>query len=314
MPKRIVSWAVLLFSFAIISFGYKSETNQWGVSFDNETIIPNISIPYIVYEVLGIIAIAVSIFFIFASFYKWRETVEEWVNKKGYYPSFIIFIVVYGIGFIRGLSAVISIEPPIWIRYLVLCFGLGLLVILIIWYVKGIAELKRQNLIQPVPAKGDSGLVEELPSIDIVLDEVRRKLDFQFEQLDGLAIKAGIVLGVAGVIFTLLVTNLLSQPSISLNLYLAKVALIPIILALVLAFIAIYILTWDRPPKLERLRDYYIVKDAQVTKLNVIDKCLEAIEKNKKLMDRLFFLVKCSYFLLLIGFVLLAVWIGTNIW
>lgn len=175
----------------------------------------------------------------------------------------------------------------------------------------------KTNPLESLPQPHDSDThvtLEGLESIDVVLDEVRRKIDFQFQQLDGLAIKAGIVLGVAGVIFTLIVTNLLSQPSITLNLYLAKIALLPIILALVLAFIAIYVLTWDRPPKLERLRDYYIVKDVKVTKLNVIDKCLEAIEKNKKLMDRLFSLVKCSYFLLLIGFVLLAVWIGMNIW
>ncbi len=43
---------------------------------------------------------------------------------------------------------------------------------------------------------------EELPSIDIVLDEVRRTLDFQFELLDGLVTKSGIVLGVSGVIWT----------------------------------------------------------------------------------------------------------------
>jgi hypothetical protein len=145
-------------------------------------------------------------------------------------------------------------------------------------------------------------------------DEVRRKLDFQFEQLDGLSTKAGIVLGVAGVIFTILVTSLISQPSTIPNLYLAKIALIPIILALVLALISLYILTWDRPPKLDRLRDYYIVKDTKITKLNVIDKCLEGIDKNKKLLDKLFYLVKCSYFLLLIGFVLLAVWVGIIIW
>lgn len=71
---------------------------------------------------------------------------------------------------------------------------------------------------------------QELPSIDIVLDEVRRKLDFQFEQLDGIRMKSGIVLGVAGVIFTLLVTNLLGQPSTITNLFLAKIALIPIFL------------------------------------------------------------------------------------
>ena len=39
---------------------------------------------------------------------------------------------------------------------------------------------------------------QEPPSIDIVLDEVRRKLDFQFGQIDGFNTKSGIVLGFAG--------------------------------------------------------------------------------------------------------------------
>ncbi len=37
---------------------------------------------------------------------------------------------------------------------------------------------------------------QELPSIDIVLDEARRTLDFQFKQLDGLDTKSGIMLGI----------------------------------------------------------------------------------------------------------------------
>ena len=66
---------------------------------------------------------------------------------------------------------------------------------------------------------------QELPSIDIVLDEARRKLDFQFEQLDGLNTKSGILLGVAGVIFTLLITSVLDKSSSVYNLILAKIAI-----------------------------------------------------------------------------------------
>ena len=151
---------------------------------------------------------------------------------------------------------------------------------------------------------------QELPSIDIVLDEVRRKLDFQFEQLDGLRTKSGIVLGIAGVIFTLLITNLLGQSNTINNLTLAKIALVPIFTSIVLSCVPIYIRKWNRPPKLERLRDYYIAIDAEDTKLNVIDKCLEAIDENQSLLDKLFRIIKCSYFLLLVGLVLLAIWIG----
>jgi len=155
---------------------------------------------------------------------------------------------------------------------------------------------------------------QELPSIDIVLDEARRRLDFQFEQLDGLSTKSGILLGVAGVIFTLLVTNFLDKSNTIDNLILAKIALVPIFASLVMSFVPIYIIKWNRPPNLDRLRDYYIVKDPEHSKLNVIDECLKAVEKNQKLLDKLFRLIKYSYILLLIGLVLLAVWIGIIIW
>ena len=154
----------------------------------------------------------------------------------------------------------------------------------------------------------------ELPSIDIVLEEARRRLDFQFDQLNGLVTKSGIVLGVSGIIFTLLVTHILGQSSIPPNLFLFTTTLILIFASLVLSFVPIYIMKWDRPPNLNRLRDYYIVKDVGTTKLNVIDKCIEAVDNNKKLIDKLFCLIKCSYILLLIGLILLAAWLGISVW
>jgi len=155
---------------------------------------------------------------------------------------------------------------------------------------------------------------QDLPSVDTVLEEVRRRLDFQFEQLDGLSTKSGIVLGVAGIVFTLLVTNLVGQSNTLPNLCLAKIALIPIFISLIASFLPIYIIKWNRPPNLDRLRDYYIVIDVEDTKLNVIDKCIEAVNQNQKLLDKLFRIIKCSYFLLLVGLVLLAIWIGIIVW
>lgn len=155
---------------------------------------------------------------------------------------------------------------------------------------------------------------KEPPSIDIVLDEVRRKLDFQFEQLDGLNTKSGILLGVAGVIFTLLVTNLLGQSDKVNNLILAKVALIPIFVSIVLSFVPIYIRKLKRPPNLERLRFHYIVKDSKETKLKIIDICREAVKDNQELLKIIVRLIKCSYVSLLLGLGLLAIWIGTIVW
>jgi len=166
-----------------------------------------------------------------------------------------------------------------------------------------------------IPNEGESSTTNQaLPSIDVVLDETRRSLDFQFDQLNGIVTKSGIVLGVGGIIFTLLVTHILDQSTISPNLFLFTTTLILIFVSLILSFVPIYIIKWNRPPNLNRLRDYYIVKDVGTTKLNVIDKCLEAVDSNKKLIDKLFRLIKGSYIVLLIGLILLAVWLGISVW
>ena len=151
---------------------------------------------------------------------------------------------------------------------------------------------------------------QDLPSIDIVFDEVRRTLDFQFEQLDGLVTKSGIVLGVSGVILTLLVASLLGQSDLS-NSLLVKVALAPILLSLILSFISISIGKWDKPPQLERLRSHYITQPANETKLKIIDIVRDAIEKNDERIKTRVCLWKSSYFILAIGLGLIAVWLGT---
>ena len=155
---------------------------------------------------------------------------------------------------------------------------------------------------------------QKLPSIDIVLDEVRRTLDFQFEQLDGMDTKSGIVLGIAGVVLTLLVTSLLGLSDAAANSLLVKVALAPILLSLILSFILISVRKWDKPPQLERLRSHYIAEPADETKLKVIDISMEAIEKNDKRIKTRVRLLKSSYFILAVGLGLLAVWIAVVVW
>ncbi len=316
MPKRLVSWGVLLFSFAMILLAYEPADSGWSYNFDWTYHVPIITMPNLGYWIMGGIAIGLSLFFMIGALRNgWHEKIEKFVHERAYYPGFIVFWIVYIIGFIKGVGAVISLSPPSWIVYLVFFSGLVLFLLIPFMYFKGLSELKRRHPVLAVPSEDkEFDIKGELPSIDIVLDEVRRKLDFQFEQLDGLSTKSGIALGVAGVIFTLLVTNLLNQSSTIPNLYLAKTALIPIFISLVLSFVPIYIIKWHRPPNLNRLRDYYIVKKMESTKLNVIDKCLEGVDINQKLIDRLFYLIKCSYILLLIGLALLAVWIGIIIW
>jgi len=154
---------------------------------------------------------------------------------------------------------------------------------------------------------------QELSSIDIVLDEVRRTLDFQFARLDGLVTKSGLVLGVSGVILTLLVTSFLGESDLASPL-LIKVAFAPILLSLILSFISIYIVKWGKPPQLERLRSHYITQPANETRLKIIDIVMEAIENNDKRIKARVCLWKSSYVILGIGLVFLAIWLGIVVW
>jgi len=154
---------------------------------------------------------------------------------------------------------------------------------------------------------------QELPSINIVLDEVRRTLDFQFKQLDGLVTKSGVVLGVSGVILTLLVTSFLGKADLA-NSLLIKVALAPILLSLILSLISISIGKWAKPPQLERLRSHYITQPANETTLKIIDIVMEAIKNNDKRIKTRICLWKSSYFILGMGLVFLAIWLAIVVW
>lgn len=242
---------------------------------------------------------------------------KKYVSFPSVVNAYLIYLGVYFLSFSRFKDAISSV--PLDLNMV----GIGLaLVAIASGFIAQSQMQKNQDKkpsanpeTSPIPNEEKKAIVDqELPSIDVVLDEVRRKQDFQFEQLDGLRTKSGIVMGIAGVIFTLLVTNLLGQSNKTINLTLARIALVPIFTSILLSFVPIYIRKWNRPPELERLRDYYIATDMEYTKLNVIDKCLEAIDENQKLVDKLFRIIKYSYFLLLIGLVLLAVWVGMTIW
>lgn len=150
----------------------------------------------------------------------------------------------------------------------------------------------------------------KLPSIDIVLHEARRKLDFQFEQLDGLDMKSGIIIGVSGVVLALLVTNLLSPSNAIPNDSLLRASLISIFASLVISLVSIIIRKWKRPPNIETLRLKYIVKPTDETKLRIIDISMAAADKNKTQIDMRIRLLKCSYGILGAGLGMLAIKVG----
>ncbi len=143
MPKRIVAWGVLLFSFAIISLGYLPEENGFSAGFNKEYLVPFITIPVLGYRIMGAIAVVVSLCLVISAFWgKWSNNIEEFVIEKIHYLLFVIYWIVYIMGYLKGINAVISNSPPAWVVYLVFYPGFILFLLIPVLYVKWLFELK----------------------------------------------------------------------------------------------------------------------------------------------------------------------------
>jgi hypothetical protein len=137
MPNRMVSFAVLLFAFAVALLSYQPKAGTPIFSFNREFYVPVVTLPVQAYWVLGAIAIASSLFFIVvACRRKWREHVEKFLteNPYSYSTGSLIFWLVYIVTWAKGVGAILSISRPAWIVYLVSVFGFVL-----IWFIYGIS-------------------------------------------------------------------------------------------------------------------------------------------------------------------------------
>jgi hypothetical protein len=161
-----------------------------------------------------------------------------------------------------------------------------------------------------------------LPSIDIVLDEVRRRLDFQFELLNSHDFKASIVLGTSSVVIAVLLATLpLAQSQLdSLSRVVEyKIALsvligIPLLVlftSIIISIIVLWIRNYNRPPRLQRLREHYIAEPQQKIQLQLIDNFMDAIDRNERIVKCQANLIRTASILLSIG---LLTFIGLLSW
>ena len=121
-----------------------------------------------------------------------------------------------------------------------------------------------------------------MSNIDIALDEARRKLDFQAQQIDGLDTKSGIILGADGVLIALFIP-IISTHSNLINEILVKIALIPIFISLVLSLVSLSNIKFNNPPNLNRLWSHYVpLEDSSETKLEITKAMISAVSENEK--------------------------------
>jgi hypothetical protein len=173
------------------------------------------------------------------------------------------------------------------------------------------AENSTKNSTPEIPSESVSSITgQPLPSIDVVLEEARRTLDFQFEQLDALDTKSGILLGIAGVVITLLVSASIGKPDLMDSL-IAKIVgtfiAVTLFISLILSYWNLRIGKYHKPPELGVLIKDYLSKDSRTTKYKLIGTMQGAVEENEKLLQRRFFLYERSYNILFAGLALLTV-------
>lgn len=133
---------------------------------------------------------------------------------------------------------------------------------------------------------------EKPRSLDVVFTEVRSRLDKQFEQIESLNQRAGLLIGFVTLIMSLLAgfTTAVKAKDLPVNMALPVILiLISTILyihIIIFAYLAHRIQTYRRDPEPRPLRDNYLSKDLEATKRTVMSNFIESYEENKKVINK----------------------------
>jgi hypothetical protein len=232
--------------------------------------------------------------------------------KKSIYGSYGAFggsIVLVGVSLWVG-SKILSADTLFW--EFIFLIAVGFIVMFCSLYKqRSLKASNETNCSKEIESDKIMTVTEqESPSIDIVLDEARRTLDFQFGQLDALDTKSGILLGIAGVVITVLVSASIGMPALMDSLVakiVVSVIAVTLFISLILSYWNLRIGKWHRPPELAVLVKDYICKDSHTTKCKLIGTIQKAVGENDEVIERRFFLYKRSHNMLFAGLALVTV-------
>lgn len=148
MPKRLVSWGVLLFSFTMILVSYIPKDNGWSASYDSTYHIPIVGIPVLGYQIMGGICGVISLFFVIAGFWeRWSNILEEYILNKLSYLLFIIYWLSYIMGYLKGVGSLVSNAQPTWLVEPAFFLGFILFLIIPVHYFKWLLSQRKVKLI-----------------------------------------------------------------------------------------------------------------------------------------------------------------------
>ena len=137
-------------------------------------------------------------------------------------------------------------------------------------------------------------------TLELIYNEVKDRLNTQFQSLDGLNTKASVVIGFVGVIIGISL-QLYSQS----NTYLFCSCMILFMISIFFSFSAYKIKSYRIDPKPRALTEKYLMEDDKKVKKQLIDNFIESFEDNKNKIEKKGKYINCSLIFLFVGLIVL---------
>jgi len=137
-------------------------------------------------------------------------------------------------------------------------------------------------------------------TLELIYNEVKDRLNTQFQSLDGLKTKASVIIGFVGVIIGISL-QLYSQS----NTYLFGSCMILFMISIFFSFSAYIVKSYRRDPKPRALTEKYLSEDSKNVKRQLIDNFIESFEDNKTKIEKKGKYINYSLILLFVGLIVL---------
>ena len=137
-------------------------------------------------------------------------------------------------------------------------------------------------------------------TLELIYNEVKDRLNTQFQSLDGLNTKASVIIGFVGVIIGISL-QLYSQS----NSYLFGSCMTLFMISIFFSFSAYKIKSYRRDPEPRALTVEYLMEDDKTVKKQLIDNFIASFEENKNKIEEKGKYINYSLILLFVGLIFL---------
>jgi hypothetical protein len=147
--------------------------------------------------------------------------------------------------------------------------------------------------------------MEELKSLNLIYEETKAKIERQFQTLEALDNKAGIIAGLTGIILGIIVT---AKPSNRLFWYLAAIFLF---LSSILSLFGILVKKWRSDPSPLGMKTY-LDKEEIISKRQFFENLIGSYRENKRKIVRKARWIKFSIIALILGLIVVLILVFVN--